>query len=428
MAPERLSGTPAAAVAEQAARRSYGRLVALLATSSGDLALAEDALADAFEQALTTWPRTGVPGNPEAWLLTVARNRQRDVWRSAGHRRRAWWEEVDDVRDPVPPPGVLEDGAADATLPDRRLELLFVCAHPAIDTAVRTPLMLQAVLGFEAAEVAAAFAVPTSTMAQRLVRAKRRIRDARIPFAVPPRAALPGRLPAVLEAVYGCHAVGRGALAGEARFLAVTLAELLRDEPEAWGLAALVTLDDARAPEEGTPYVPLEEQDPRRWDAGLLRAGEDLLLRAGGGTPGRYRLEAAISAVHVARARTGTTDWSALEVLYAALLAVAPTLGAHVAAASVAGRRHGPDAGLARLDALLDEPGTAGFQPWWAVRAHLLEAAGRPVEAAAAYERAVALTGDEPVRAHLRARRERLGGGSRRPRTDGGAHPARGLR
>jgi RNA polymerase sigma-70 factor (ECF subfamily) len=399
----------AAATAERVARESYGRLVALLAASSGDLALAEDALGEAFEQALTTWPVAGVPASPAGWLLTVARNRQRDVWRSAAHRRRAWLEEVQEMADPL----VALGGPDPDALPDRRLELLFTCAHPAIDAGVRTPLMLQAVLGFEAAQIASAFAVPASTMAQRLVRAKRRIRDARIPFAVPPRETLPERLPAVLEAVYGCYVLERGPLAGEARFLAVTLAELLRDQPEAWGLAALVTLGTARAQHPDAPYRPLEEQDPRGWDVGLIDAGEACLRRAEavaapGVRPGRFRLEAAISAVHAARARTGRTDWAALEVLYRALVVVAPTLGAQVAAASVVGRLHGADAGLERLDALLDRPAAATFQPWWAVRAHLLAAAGRSGAAVDAYDRAIALTDDGAVRAYLSGRRSSL--------------------
>jgi RNA polymerase sigma-70 factor, ECF subfamily len=407
VAPERVTGPDrtAAATAERAARQSYGRLVALLAASTGDLALAEDALSDAFEQALTTWPTAGVPGHPEGWLLTVARNRQRDVWRSAATRRRAWWEDVVEVP-------TLDEYDLDA-LPERRLELLFTCAHPAIDAGVRTPLMLQAVLGFEAAQIAAAFAVPTATMAQRLVRAKRRIRDAGIPFAVPPREALRERLPAVLEAVYGCYVLERGELAGEAQFLAVTLAELLGDQPEAWALAALICLGTARAPARGEPtsYRPLEEQDPRSWDAALISQGEAHLRRAAtndtaatSSGPGRFQLEAAISAVHCARARTARTDWAALEVLYRALVTVAPTLGAQVAAAGLAGRLHGAPAGLERLDQLGEEPGVEEFQPYWAARAHLLAEAGRPAQAVAAYERAIELTDDEAVRTHLRAR------------------------
>ncbi|UZN01749.1 RNA polymerase sigma factor [Cellulomonas sp. S1-8] len=394
-----MSVDEARAAAERAARDSYGRLLALLAAAAGDLALAEDALATAFEQALRTWPDSGVPRNPDGWLLTVARHRIRDVWRSAAHRTSAPLD--DDVVDAAAA-DPLADVDPDA-VPDRRLALLLVCAHPAIAPEVRTPLMLQTVLGLEAAQVARLFSVPPATMAQRLVRAKRRIATARIPFVLPDRSVLVERLPAVLEAVYGAAAAtwrqdGRG-LAGEAQHLAVVLAALLDDDPEAWALAALVTFALARR--RPGPFVPLDEQDASTWRGDLIAEGEAYLRRSERpGVPGRFRLEAAVQAVHCDRRRTGTTDWSALRTLYLALDAVAPSLGARVALAVVVGRLDGPDAGLA---ALPPQPDPA-FQPWWAARAALLVSAGRRGDAATAYRRAAELADDADVRTYLLAR------------------------
>jgi predicted RNA polymerase sigma factor len=431
---------PAARAADMAARDSYGRLLALLAASTSDLAAAQDALADAFERALRTWPSQGVPGSPDAWLLTVARNRLRDEWKSARAQRT---DPLEAARDAL---AQVDDVDVDA-LPDRRLELMLVCAHPAINPAVRTPLMLNTVLGFTAEQVGRAFSVPTATMATRLVRAKKRVKAAGIPFRVPDRADLPPRMTSVLEAVYGAYvidwATGPQArqLPSEALHLAEVLTVLVPDDPEARGLAALIELSAARAAarvDAGGRFVPLADQDPARWDARLIsRAHEHLRAAHARGELGRFQLEAAIQAVHCARRhgarrhgarrpgarRPGarepgagghddTTDWPALLALHRVLHAVAPSLGSSVALAAVTAEVDGPAAGLAALDALLAEAGPPArrFQPARAARAHLLDRLGRTEEAVAAYESAISLTHDTAERQYLEDRRDRASG------------------
>ena len=392
-----------------AARTSFARLVSLLtAYSGGDIMAAEDAVSDAFHEALHVWPTSGIPENPDAWLLTVARNRERDRFKSSSFRLAAELGPAEEQR------GLTDDVDLDR-IPDQRLRLLFVCAHPSIDPSIRTPLMLQTVLGQEAQDIARAYAVAPAAMAQRLVRAKRKIRDARIPFVIPEKADIPERLEAVLEAIYGVYSLGWDSepereivddFALEADYLARELTVLLPHEAEVFGLAALMTLSlsrkDARRTASGE-FIPLDSQDTALWDRARIAEGEALLLHAHSlGSIGRFQLEAAVQAVHCARAESGVTDWHSLCLLYSAIVAMWPTLGSSVSFAAVIGRAEGPEAGLAALDRLQADD-VAEFQPAWAARAYLLAAAGRAAEAERAYTRAIELATEPSVRRYLRA-------------------------
>jgi predicted RNA polymerase sigma factor len=394
-------------VVDQIARESYGRLVALLAARTGDVAAAEDALADALVAALITWPRSGVPTNPPAWLLTSARNRLADA---ARHRRvqsdtaHTLLILAEQHSDPSDPPSV----------PDERLKLLFACAHPAIDPEMHTPLMLQTVLGLDADSIGRAFLVSSVAMRQRLVRAKLKIRKAAIPFSIPDSAQLPERLDAVMSAVYAAYGYGWDALAGadprtkdlaqEAIWLARVLRKLAPDEPESHGLLALMLYCESRRPARRSAdgkFTRLSAQDARRWSVETIAEAE-LELRAASrfGRPGRYQMEAAIQSALMDRAQSGKPDWDAIVTLYNGLFYLAPTIGASVGRAAALAELHGPREGLAALDQVsLQEART--YQPYWAVRGHMLLDLGRTQEAKATFDRAIGLTKDDSVRKFL---------------------------
>jgi RNA polymerase sigma-70 factor (ECF subfamily) len=398
------------AAAEAAARRSYGRLVAFLAARTRDVAGAEDALSEAFAAALAEWPASGVPRNPEAWLLTVARRRRADAWRrqrldEGAAVQLAWL-------------AALDDEPADDALPDARLGLLFACAHPGIARDLRAPLMLQVVLGFDAATIASAFLVAPAAMGQRLVRAKAKIRQAGIPFEVPEREQWRERLDAVLEAIYAAYAEGwsdpqgadarRRNLADEAIWLGRLVASLLPDEGEALALLSLMLHTHARRHarrDAAGNYVPLAEQDCTLWDGALIAEAENLLARAHAHPPaGRYLLEAALQSAHAIRRISGQPDWTAIEQLYAALCALTGSPVAALNHAAALARTRGATAGLTALQALEGDPRLADYQPYWATRADLLARSGDVQGAAHAYQQAIGLEGDPAVRRFLQQR------------------------
>ena len=394
---------------DEVARTSYGRLVAYFASRSGDLAAAEDALADAFEAAVRTWPVSGVPDRPVSWMITAAKRSM------IGRQRRD-----DTAARAAPTLALLADeraDIADTVIADKRLELLFVCAHPAIDPSMHAPLMLQSVFGIDVARMSPAFMVEPATLGQRLVRAKRKIAEARIPFTLPSGDDLGPRTGAVLDAIYAAYGAGwedpagedtaRTGLTTEAVRLADVLAELRPSDGEVLGLAALLHHLEARARarrDDDGAFVPLTEQDPWRWSPGHLAIGEQLLNAALAlGPAGPYALMAAISSVHHRRVFTDSTDWPTIARLYDQLLVLRPAVGVAVARAAALLESGAPAeaaAGLAAIDPALADR----YQPYWAVLAEWAKRMGDTATRVTARARALALTHDPAVRAHLERR------------------------
>ncbi|WP_317441643.1 RNA polymerase sigma factor [Streptomyces collinus] len=394
-------------------RAEYGRAVSVLVRFLGDIDLAEEAVQDAFAVAVRTWPEAGVPPSPAGWIITTARNRAVDRLRRESSRP-ARHAEAALLHAPDAPP---EEGP----VRDERLRLIFTCCHPALAPAARVALTLRLVGGLSTARIARAFLVPEPTLAQRLVRAKAKIRDAGIPYRVPRDADLPERLGGVLAVVYLVFNegyTGDPALCAEALRLGRLLAALMPDEPEVTGLLALMLLIDARRParrDADGALVPLPEQHRARWDRELIAEGQDLVRRCmRRGRPGPYQIQAAVNAVHSDAATADATDWGQILRLYDQLMAVAPSpvvaLNRAVAVAEV----EGPAEALELVDSLT--PGTPGargaldrYHVLHAVRADLLRRLDRPAEAAREYEAAIELAGGEAERTYLSRRLGQLG-------------------
>ncbi|MFL5685786.1 MAG: RNA polymerase sigma factor [Chloroflexota bacterium] len=431
--------TPTRDLVDRLFREEQGRAVATLIRVLGDFDLAEEAVQDAFIAALEIWPDRGIPANPGAWITTTARNRAIDRLR----RRRRLREKTDELARDVAieaglaavEPGDSGYAGTDMTIPDDRLRLVFTCCHPALPMDARVALTLRTLGGLTTPEIARAFLVPEPTLAQRLVRAKRKIRDAGIPYRVPPRELLPERLGGVLRVLYLVYNEGYSATSGdsvvrrelsaEAIRLTQVVASLLPAEPEALGLLALMLLHDARRETRVDPagdIVLLEDQDRSRWDAGRIADGRDLIERAMSmRRPGPYQVQAAIAALHDEAPSWAATDWRQIIALYRTLIAIEPSPVAELNLAVAVAMAEGPAVGLAMIDGLAGGGVLVDYPYLHAARADLLRRLERWSEAGVAYRRAADLTSNHAELAFLERRLAAVetagtGGGPRRAR------------
>jgi RNA polymerase sigma-70 factor, ECF subfamily len=404
-----MSSDEARRIVERIARESYGRLVALLVVRTRDVASAEDLLAEAFAAALEQWPTQGVPANPDGWLVTVAKRRHFDVLRRG---------QVQLNGEPYLQmlAAEIEEGShLSEELPDRRLALMFACAHPLIERGARAPLILQTVLGITAKAIASAFLVSPGSMGQRLVRAKAHIKECGIPFSVPDQHEMPERLNAVLEALYAAYSTGwdeaqEGAseLAPEAIWLSRLIVMMLPEEPEAKALLALMLYiearRDARRDDHGG-YVAIDRQNVAVWDRTLISNAEELLHACNrSGPTGRYQLEAAIQSAHIAQRLTGADCWPAIVALYDHLVSLTNSPVAVLNRAAALAEISGADAALAELLTISTDKRILGYQPYWATLGHLNLRAGNIEAGREALRVAIGLSTDNAVRQHLRSR------------------------
>ena len=412
---ETVTTEEAITTAEEVARRSYGKLVAFLAARTRDVASAEDALADAFAAALADWPRNGCPENPEAWLMTAARRKLIDTSR----RRQTSDAAVPQLQLIAEE---MEAASTQSEIPDRRLGLMFACAHPAIDAEVRAPLMLQTVVGLDAKTIASAFLISPAAMSKRLVRAKTKIQQAGIPFRIPEREELPARLDTVLDATYAAFAEGwtdpggtdvaRRNLTDEAFFLARLVVELLPNEPEPLGLLALMLYAEARRNARRNrdgEYIPLAAQNVALWNSTMIDEAELLLRRASSlQLIGRYQIEAALQSAHTDRRLSGHDNWHHVVELYDVLSTLAPSPVIAINRALAIAEIEGPRAGLDAMPKPSCDPRLDQYQPYWAARAELLARTGARKKTHEAYEMAIGLERDPSVRSFLQQRQSSL--------------------
>ncbi|MNU51504.1 RNA polymerase sigma factor [compost metagenome] len=395
-------------VIEEIARDAYGRVLSYLIVNWRDLQAVEDAIGDAFLAALETWPRAGVPDKPEAWLVTAARRKLIDrarrtrISESALPTIHAMSEDTQRLT------------SSSTAFPDERLRMMFLCTHSAIDPVMRTPLMLQTVLGIDAARIASAFITKPSTMSQRLTRIKAKIRAERLIFEMPDEEEIPDRLDSVLEAIYAAYGSGwddRGSLAEEALYLGKLLLQFAPREPEIYGLLALMLHCEARRKarhdEEGN-YVPLSEQDCTQWDIDLTMEAESYLHAASrAGRIGRFQLMAAIQSVHAQRSSSGRIEWEAIAQLYEGLIRMHPGVGALVGRAAAVAEAYEPESGIVLLEAIPPAE-VVNYQPYWALAGHLYKRTNREEDALSAYSRAIGLSADVSVRQFLSRQASRV--------------------